>query len=879
MNLKSSPSFYPIRPLLPWLQAGVPVLTPNQRLARQIKLAWGLHLHEQGNLGWETPQVYSLEEWLRLSLQRLDPWQESGCYLASDAQQLQLWQQCILDNPDSAGLLRPRAAAALARDAHRSLQLWQLDWQSAPMLALFRDNADTVLFEQWALAFEQKLTALGLMTLPQMLAQQAPLPVCEELVLVEVNEIAPLYQQALQGQARKLSDYRQQTQPTVRQLQPCNSPEHEMVLAARWAHRSWQEDPQAHIAILLPDMQGQRQALQRHLCQAFAVPLSGADALPVNFSGGIPLSSAAPVSDAIQLLELAQGDIAVAGLSLLLHSRYYQRDPDHLTVPVIRRLYRRGRAVISAADWRYLARELQIGRALLTLHGARELKQKHRVSRWIALIQSSLGTLGWPGAGPLDSQEFQQVEQFYEVLEGLAELDSLSGVIDFSSALTLLRQALQGRLYQRQTASTPIQVLGLLEAAGLVFDKVWLLGMNSSRWPAPPNPNPFIPVVLQRQQAMPHADSRREREFSERLLQQFESCSGELYASYVAQESGVALRPSALLQHFEQLPLGSAATTPQCWHTTPTRPLERLQAETQAPPVSDGEAAQIRGGSGLLADQSHCEFRAFAQHRLRVRALDDLSVGLTASDRGTLLHDALYQLWGDIGDSPALAAADQAARRAWCKTASAGAIARFSERNTTIGHRYLELEETRLAGTLEGWLLVEAQRPPFSVEAREAEVKLVLQTLSLTLRIDRIDRLQDDSLLVIDYKSGENNPKDWFSERPRQPQLPLYAQALGDELSGMAFAMPPLDPPAYRGIAMQQQGPGIDVDLGAATKDLDPAPQDWQQARQHWQQVLSALAAGFLAGQAAVSPLNVNDSCRYCGLQALCRIGQVVADD
>ncbi|WP_279245347.1 PD-(D/E)XK nuclease family protein [Candidatus Litorirhabdus singularis] len=879
MNPRSSPSFYPIEPLLPWLQAGVPVLTPNQRLARQIKLAWGLHLQAQGVLGWETPAVYSLEQWWQLSLERLDPWQESGLSLASEAQQLHLWQQCIEENPDSGALLRPRAAAALARDAHRSLQLWQVEWQREPIIGAFREHADTVLFEQWALAFEQKLKSLGLMTLPQMLAQQSQLPHCDALVLVEFNELSPLYKKALEAQASKLHHHCQQTHPERRQLQPCTSPEQEMVLAAQWAHQSWQANPDSRIGVLLPDMQGQRQALQRQLCRAFGLPLSRAGELPINFSGGIPLASAPPVSDAIQLLDLVQGDIDVAGLCLLLHSRYYGRDADSVIVPVLRRLYRRGRAAISAGQWRYMARDLRLGGALLGLHGSRELKQKHRLARWVTLLQSSLAELGWPGAGPLDSDEFQQIEQFYVALEGLTELDAITGVVDFSSALTLLRQALTGRLYQRQTPSTSIQVLGLLEAAGLVFDKVWLVGMGGMQWPAAPSPNPFIPVPLQRQREMPHADARREREFAQRLMQQFESCNAEICASYVAQEGGIALRPSALLQHFESLPAVPEIRTPELWQEQPPLTLERLESEVQAPAVDAVEAAQIRGGSGLLADQSQCEFRAFANHRLHVRPLSDLSIGLTASDRGSLLHDALFQLWGEIGDSQVLAATDEAARAALCKTASAAAITRFAEQQTMIGHRYLELEQTRLSAMLQRWLEIESQREGFTVEARESEVSLVLQTLNLSLRIDRVDRLQDNSLLVVDYKSGDNKPKDWFGERPRQPQLPLYAQALGDELGGIAFAMPPLEEVGYRGIATQEQGAGIEGDLTAATKNLELAPQNWEEARQHWHEVLTRLATEFLAGHAAVNPLNTNDSCRYCGLQALCRIGQVVADD
>ncbi len=43
------------------------------------------------------------------------------------------------------------------------------------------------------------------------------------------------------------------------------------------------------------------------------------------------------------------------------------------------------------------------------------------------------------------------------------------------------------------------------------------------------------------------------------------------------------------------------------------------------------------------------------------------------------------------------------------------------------------------------------------------------------LRLDRIDRLNDGTFLVIDYKSGDVSPKSWDLPRPDDVQLPLYA--------------------------------------------------------------------------------------------------------
>ena len=82
---------------------------------------------------------------------------------------------------------------------------------------------------------------------------------------------------------------------------------------------------------------------------------------------------------------------------------------------------------------------------------------------------------------------------------------------------------------------------------------------------------------------------------------------------------------------------------------------------------------------------------------------------------------------------------------------------------------------TRLIRLVTEWLLYESARVPFTVVETELETEVSIDGLELDLRLDRIDRLNDGSLLVIDYKSGDVSPKLWDLPRPDDVQLPLYA--------------------------------------------------------------------------------------------------------
>ncbi len=76
----------------------------------------------------------------------------------------------------------------------------------------------------------------------------------------------------------------------------------------------------------------------------------------------------------------------------------------------------------------------------------------------------------------------------------------------------MLAQEAATKPFQAQSPAANVQILGILEAGGLLFDALWISGLDDSNWPAQPKPNPFIPKRLQRELKMPHASAERELE-------------------------------------------------------------------------------------------------------------------------------------------------------------------------------------------------------------------------------------------------------------------------------------------------------------------------------------------------------------------------------
>ncbi|MCB1689728.1 MAG: PD-(D/E)XK nuclease family protein, partial [Halioglobus sp.] len=499
------------------------------------------------------------------------------------------------------------------------------------------------------------------------------------------------------------------------------------------------------------------------------------------------------------------------------------------------------------------------------------LRRKALPSAWRTRFSDILVAWGWPGTQGLDSLEYQQLALWHRTLDEFETFDLVSGPLHFGEALALLRGCCSRQVSQPQTADSPVQVLGPLEAAGLKFDQLWLVGVQGANWPAPPRPNPFIPLALQTRLQMPHASPEREWAFAEALLKQYERSSAVMHASYCRQIDGIPDLPSSLVQDYRDQALTALPLVEAKWLAHHSAASLEEVVDDRAPPLDLSEPRAIKGGSALLEDQSQCPFRAFARHRLQVEPLPAFSVALSPADRGSLLHHALHNLWGDLRDYATLQALDAAREEHSVKRAVQAAIAGIPNyRQRKYGSAFWRLEEARLSAVLREWLQLERQRGDFVVEAREQDMTLELSQLQIRLRVDRVDVLPDGSRVIIDYKTGRSSVQDWMGERPARPQLLLYSIAAPETVASLTFATVRPRECRFSGLGTIAAAPGIATTLPGASKSALDA-KAWSELNEHWKTTLEKLAGGYVQGEAHVDPLTPS-SCTWCGLQPLCRI-------
>lgn len=858
------------------LRAGVPVITASRRLTRALRHQFNELQNARGAAVWESPVILPWTAWqdgLWEEFQfaapnppaRLDTWQEWA-----------LWDRIISSSPRASELLQPGAVAATVQNSWRLAIEWRLDLPRIESAG----NEDALAFTQWARQFAETCQSRGRLDaarVPDRLREALPaLRLPPRVLLAGFEELTPQQADFIEGCRQvgcevELGSAQAALEAAEVVRAPFPDREQELMAAARWARTLLEANARAVIGVIIPDLAARRAAVER----VFRAVLEPASQLPggtsasrlVNFSAGRPLADYPIVHSALAILRLSADHNDWDEISALVRDRYIAGAETERTARGLldARLRESGRTQLSLADIREEARTdcPALSRALQNWLKSNEgVPTRQTAAPWAATFSARFQAVGWPGEQPLNSVEYQTVEAWKEALSAFAGTDSAAGEMSAAEALSLLTRIGGGTDFQPESPDAPVQVLGTLEASGLQFDHLWVAGLDDELWPKAASPDPFLPVGLQRRAGIPRCSPERELAFATLVTQRLLASAPDIVLSYPVRDGDRDLSPSPLILSVPKvaptdLPRSRSAT---CMDSIlQARAVEQIVDE-QGPPL--GEEAWQRGGTRVFQYQAACPFRAFVELRLGAEDLEAPAPGLNARQRGTLVHAALEEFWNEVRTHEALCNRPDiidAVRRA-----VALAIQRFEEdRGASLPERFAALERRRLERILTDWLELEKRREPFEVIKPEGERDAEVGGIHFRVKIDRIDRIAGGRDVIIDYKTGTSSVRTWETERPEEPQLPLYSVVYGERpLAGVLFGQLKTGEVKFKGLV-----DGAVVIPGADSDDLAGRIDGWRK-------VMERLAADFRAGHAEADPKEPAKSCRYCSLACLCRIAE-----
>lgn len=901
------------------LRAGSLIVTANPRAARWLRYEYALRMREAGRQAWKTPPIHDWDGWLASLAADHAP--ASAPLTLTPLQEEELWLR-IQREDEELGVVSPASMARLAASAYQLLS----DYRSHSARNYAWDQPDAAHFRQWAASFDRVCKERGWLSaseteayLAETLSSSA-MPVPAEILLVGFDRITPAQDALLDALAQRgtrLNRPAASISHEAPHLLLSNDLREEIHLCAEWLRArldAASPGEPARIAVVTPNLELVRPEIDRIFRQVLAPDAidvtSRRISLPYEFSLGQPLASVPMVRAALLGLRWLVVPIAEEEVTWLLLSGFLTTSNAETLAAARLDAELRAKATLSM-EISLASLLARLDERLLSLiPGVRSVAQRlaqlqtvaeangvfgetHVPSRWAELVVPLIRQTGFPGGRPVDTGQYQALARWDRILDDTALLDYDGRAIRFETFLNILERHAGTTLFALESHDAPIQIMGALEASGQSFDALWFLGLDDTGWPLRGNTHPLLPRAVQASAGMPHATPGIDLELSRTITRSLATSAPYVVFSCARRNRDGDLRPSPLIAEVApSLNFVSAADWRAAHHTPVLATLSPVLDEV--PDLTDAlswPGERSAGGADVLRDQAACPFRAFANRRLAARELNRSEWGLTAAERGNLLHAVLEAIWSPntgrlhtldgllsvelSGNLPQFV--EQITAAVFASHPSTARYYAFAEEHTEEDEwtlAYLASEQRRLTRQLTDWLRYESTRAPFEVIATEEKLLDVqVGGLRLNLRGDRIDQLPGYRNLLIDYKTGLVAVSDWNPPRPDDPQLPLYA-AFGkiDDICGVVFARIRAGDSGFLGQVEDAQT--LLLPKLTARSPLVRNPYT-STVREKWTEALLDLAAGFLRGDAAVDPKHGAATCQHCALPTLCRVAEI----
>ena len=838
--------------MYPWLKDAIArdavVITASRRLARELQSRYAEQQLAAGQLSWVTPSILFWSDWCNRQLGAIADPVELPLPIDSFSSAI-LWERCFKKHA-------PEGLPAMSGVIRQARESWQRlnDW-NVPLAAITKSarSQDERLFAAAATAYQTLLESGswtdrdGISRLVNGLIENKLANIPQAAVFAGFDRFSPAVTAIMDALATAGCTVHAAPDPGIDahvSIASCADHDAEMRSAGAWARDILRSSPDAKVAIVSPALPSDADRTARLVREGLAPGWQYAGAswrAAVNVSYGRKLSDFPAVATALLILRWIHHGLSAKEISLLLRSKCLasHRSAGRSRLELALRklpdrawsadsLLRAQQGRDESADSQSWFRGLEATIAL-----QKEAKREASPAYWASCIDSVLNAWRWPGEGTLTSNEFQLINRWRELLNELAATAIVMPKLRCSEAVQRLASLAAEVVFQPEADAGVVSLMGTLEAAGMEFDHVWVSGMHAGQWPPAGNPSFLLSRELQREYGMPDATPADTLEFSRRVLKRLTSCAATVVLSWPRSDGESELAASSLLD--ETGHENYAGPVDPGWHaaTFGGKDATAIVTDDPVPAVTVDET--IRGGAYTVQRQSVEPIAAFVYGRLGVRRPEAIETGIAPSVRGDIIHNALHTLFAG---HPA-----QADVKSWDSTnieqrlgsAIDSALAEDLRHADTTHTRLLGLERARLFRLLRNFIAVEIERPEYAVADVEQSVDFSAFGVRLKLRIDRIDRLADGSLLVIDYKTGM--PQNLLNRDgdPLDLQLVVYADALEETIGGLALIN--LD-----SRSISYKGTGGSVEWDVARQD------QWPQRLEAWRgevhQALREIAAG-----------------------------------
>ncbi len=786
-----------------WLSAAIAdngtVVTANRRLARVLSDAYAAEQLNAGSKAWRSPDICAWPDWL-MSLSNGAINQDTLPTRINSYQSQILWERCLRQQigESASGI---STLVRLSRDAWQRLADWQVTIKDVARAA---QSDDQKAFASVAgrylgiLEREQMVddAGLGKLILGLISSQQLQLPARVTFAGFERDRPVILAIRDALIDAGIQADFALRRQSADQcSLRTFENSAAEFRCAGRWAREQIEANPDARIAIVANDLDKAAESITRQVRDG-ATPgwQHGHRSLfdAVNVSYGRKLSEYPAIATGLLLLKWLVGTLSSTDVGLLLRSPLLgtgavdgrarqdlrlRQLPDRLWSPsMVTAELRGGDDNEDQNDW--------LMRLAAFSKRRRELPKTASPAEWAVLVDEVLKSFGWPGQVALDSTEFQLINRWRELLNEFARLGLVSASMGSRAAIARLDMMASEVIFQPESTAALLQLMGPLEASGIRFDALWISGVTTANWPPPGRPSALVSRRLQEKHGMPDSTPSDTLYHAEQLLTGLVASSTTVVCSHALTVDDAEQSVSDLLSPL--LASTDSSSVDTGWYAATLSDLSELDTVEDSVPVITAEE-KISGGAGTIQRQLNDPITAFVHGRMGARVIYPQAVGIPASIRGNLIHDALYKLYIDLPSNTTIQGWDGKELNDRIDEAMDFAFARHERNADAVLKQLLNLERSRVSELVRQFVAIDGNRGEFQVAGVEGIFEFVEGHIRMPLRFDRIDRIGETGIAILDYKTGTKKQLLNRDNEAKEIQLFVYACATEAPVSALAL--------------------------------------------------------------------------------------------
>ena len=624
--------------------------------------------------------------------------------------------------------------------------------------------------------------------------------------------------------------------------------ESELNTIAKWAKEINLNNPEKKIGIVIPNLNDLQHIVRSSFDLEFSSHLIETHQKPYNISLGVPLSNYPLIKNLFSMTKLSSqlinGLVEHELLIQVITSPYIKgaRSEQNNRALLVNKILKinskksKSKKVIELCSDSSLLKEILISISTL------EFANKLALEDSLEAINSMLLIWGFTSDRTLSSSEYQIFEKYQVESLILNKMSTFYKKSSLKDVIEILTAHMNAVIFQPQSGSANIYILGSLEAEGLFFDYAWVSSMTSDFLPGKIQMPLFIPPKTSIEYCLPKTSFTLISKESEVTLDNLLNLSSSLIISYSKTSNSRDELPSPYLD-FEDYPnfIG---------HETLPKEMELLD-DFIAPELDNFE---IKRGVATLQDQISCSFKGFVS-RLNIQEFNEPQIGLSRLEQGSLVHKILENFFNAIPSSSDLKKLPEDKLQEEINKHINSAIQLISQSN------FKSIEKERLIKIINEYIKLEKNREYFQVIKTESESKVDVNGLQFSTRIDRMDQMKDGTNLIIDYKTGQNVSLSQLTGDPLdQAQLPIYA--ITNPVAGIAFATVNSKDCQFKAITKNK------FDLPLSQQAIKRMPV-WNEQVSEWELELNSASQKFQEGVAEVLP--TTNACDYCDYDLLCR--------